>query len=384
MSMRLLAFVVLIAGDVACGGDSGSAVGAKAPFGALSEAAVSTFEAVVSDGSTQSFEGRREGSRTIGGVDYADWALGAFAAGAPARGGRVWMTWEPGDERLVVAGGEVYWPENGIAPAEGPFISGTFESPITLTLDPPIGEPQSLAVKASIAVGDPLSPTEVVPIDLVATYTLVATDAVAETAAGPVAGCRIYQGSAELFGATHSANVTYHPDLGLIAAEMDYPPPNGFAVDLLGVLDQGLAQSGMNTIKGLAIVSPQHPSFMLDTYDRAGTFDADKTVHAKMLLELRWVDAAKARTDEFPALLAPDFGTLFGWFPAQFVASPVSLFHPAENGQGFTYWYAYVDEAAKNEPGGNGIAYHAGVTLPDFVSSPMRVTGRIIYALAAP
>ena len=66
------------------------------------------------------------------------------------------------------------------------------------------------------------------------------------------------------------------------------------------------------------------------------------------------------------------------------MASPISLFHPSENGQGFTYWIAYVDQAAKNEAGGNGIAYHAGVTLPDFVSSPMRVSGRIVYHLVTP
>ena len=140
----------------------------------------------------------------------------------------------------------------------------------------------------------------------------------------------------------------------------------------------------MSSIKGMGRISPESRTFELDTYDRAGEFDADKTVHAKMLLELRWEDDAKAQTDEFPALFAPDFGTVIGYFPGSFVASPVSLFHPAENGRGFKYWYAYVDEAAKNEAGSNGIAYHAAVTLPDFVSSPMRVTGRIIYRLYKP
>src|SRR5690606_14212728 len=119
--------------------------------------------------------------------------------------------------------------------------------------------------------------------------------------------------------------------------------------------------------KGMGVVSPDNRTFRLSTYDRAGEFDADKTVHAKMLLELRWVDEDKARTDEFPALFSPDFGTVIGMFPASFVSSPISLLHPAENGKGYTFWYAFVDQAAKNEPGEGGIAYHAGVTLPDFV-----------------
>ena len=64
--------------------------------------------------------------------------------------------------------------------------------------------------------------------------------------------------------------------------------------------------------------------------------------------------------------------------------SPVSIFHPEENKQGFTYWYAYVNEAAKNEPGENGILYRIKVTFPDYMTSPVRVTARIRYPIYRP
>ncbi|MCC6622510.1 MAG: hypothetical protein IT385_14695 [Deltaproteobacteria bacterium] len=367
---------------VACESDPGEVAGHD-PFGPISEAAVSTFEAVSADGATRSYTARREGERSIAGVDYGQWSLGDFTAGATPRGGRVWLDWSPGAPQVVVAGGEVFWPDNGLVASE-PFASGTFDSPVTLDVAPPIGVPQALPVKATIVIGDPATSTDTIDLDVVATYTRVAADAVVATAAGPIAGCTVYEGSAEVLGQTYHASATYHPELGFLAASLDYPPPNGFSADLTGLVDYGVATNGVNVIKGMGVISPERPTFRLSTYDRAGEFDADKNVHAKMLVEVRWVDEAKARVGELPALFAPDFGTAIGYFPATFVASPVSLFHPAENGQGFTFWYAYVDQAAKNEAGGNGIAYHAGATLPDFVSSPMRVTARIIYGLYAP
>lgn len=383
MRARSLLWIAVVA--LGCDSDGGGETGnGKEPFGAVTEAAVGTFEGASADGTTRRFESRRIGIRTVAGIDFDEWSLGDFPSGAPGRGGRVWLTWEPAAERVTVAGGEVYWPENGIGPADAPFVSGTFDSPITLDAAPPVGEPQTLPVKATVVVGDPASPTQTIDIDVVATWTLAQTDVTVATPAGPVAGCRVYEGSAEVLGEIHHASITYHPELGFIAGELDYPPPNGFSADLAGLVDYGVAQAGMNILKGMGTISPASRTFRLSTYDRAGEFDADKTVHAKMLLELRWVDEAKARTAEFPALFAPDFGTVIGYFPSTFVSSPASLLHPAENGQGFTYWYAFVDEAAKNEPGEGGIAYHAGVTLPDFVTSPMRVTGRIIYKLVAP
>ena len=124
-------------------------------------------------------------------------------------------------------------------------------------------------------------------------------------------------------------------------------------------------------------VDSARPTFGVDTYDIAGAVDADKTIHARMLIEVRWVDEVKALAELLPPVVL-DFGTPMGWFPSELVASPVSLFHPDENGRGFHYGVAYVSQAAKNEPG-DGTAYHAKVTLPDYASSAVRVTVRIIY-----
>jgi len=58
--------------------------------------------------------------------------------------------------------------------------------------------------------------------------------------------------------------------------------------------------------------------------------------------------------------------------------SSTSIFHPEENGKGYVFWYGYVNQAAKNEAGSNGIAYHITVREdPGF--SAVRATGRIYY-----
>jgi len=62
------------------------------------------------------------------------------------------------------------------------------------------------------------------------------------------------------------------------------------------------------------------------------------------------------------------FETESGYFPFALVQSPVSIFHPEENKEGFTYWLCHVDEAAKNEPGGNGILHKIKVTFPDYIT----------------
>jgi hypothetical protein len=122
-------------------------------------------------------------------------------------------------------------------------------------------------------------------------------------------------------------------------------------------------------------------SFDLSTYDVRGQFDADKDKHAKMLVEVRFMEDEKAKTADRPPI-ETDIGTVFGVYPHELIASPVSFFHAEENGKGFTFWIAYVDQAAKNEST-NGISYHISATVPDYGSSPVRVTSRIVYNLYA-
>jgi hypothetical protein len=119
-------------------------------------------------------------------------------------------------------------------------------------------------------------------------------------------------------------------------------------------------------------------SFNLDTYDCDGQkIAADKNTHASMLLELRWVDETQAKTDTQPAPKV-EFGTTMGYFPNAMAGSPTSIFHPEENGKGFKYWYSYVNQAAKNSPGGNSETYHIKVGAVAGLS-PVRVTARIYY-----
>lgn len=372
-----LMFLVVACDSSSGGGDT---PGGKDPFGTPSAAAVSTLSATRPDGTTIVVTGAKVGDIAIAGKPYAKLQIGDFTTSTPM-GGELWADWKPDAGALTVAGGLVHWADNEIVAPGLPFLTATFDAPLTLDIAPPIGVAQAIHVTGNARIGDA---TETQLFDVQATYTRVAEDAVAETSIGPIAGCTKFEGTADILGEPRAATVYYHPDFGFVAGSLDWPPPNGVHADFVGLSDPGVAASGTNVVKGAGMIDASHRTFRLDTYDVHKAFDADKMVHAKMLLEVRWVDATKARTSEFPALFAPDFGTVWGTFPSAFVASPISLFHPSENGQGFTYWIAYVDQAAKNEPGANGIAYHAGVTLPDFVSSPMRVSGRIVYHLVAP
>jgi hypothetical protein len=60
--------------------------------------------------------------------------------------------------------------------------------------------------------------------------------------------------------------------------------------------------------------------------------------------------------------------------------SPISLLHPEENGKGYKFFWAYVDQAAKNEPGSNGISYKVSVTKP-MGAAPIKASARILYNL---
>ncbi|HPB97712.1 MAG TPA: hypothetical protein PKW66_17460, partial [Polyangiaceae bacterium] len=104
--------------------------------------------------------------------------------------------------------------------------------------------------------------------------------------------------------------------------------------------------------------------------------------HAKMLVEARFADDSKAQSSDRPPI-DTQIGTTMGVFPHQLVASPISFFHPEENGKGFTFWVGYVDQAAKNESV-NGISYHITAKVPNDASNSVRVTSRIIYSLYKP
>jgi hypothetical protein len=172
-----------------------------------------------------------------------------------------------------------------------------------------------------------------------------------------------------------SGELWYHPSYGVVAFNS---PEIGIGTAMSDSSDCGsIDSSNYRIIRKVGVVDSSS-SFDLDTYNCDGNqIAADKNTHAQMLLELRWADATKAQTDTQP-LPNVEFGTTVGYFPNSMAESPASVFHPEENGKGFKYWYSYVSQAAKNEPGDNSTTYHIKVSAVPGLSA-VRVTARIYY-----
>ena len=241
------------------------------------------------------------------------------------------MEWGP--DEVVVAGGEIRWDDFGLTPAGTPVISGTFDSPVTVPLDVPVGEPQTVHATGEAVVGDPMNPVLEITVDHDLDYTLVEEDVTADTPMGPVSGCKRYTGSTVVEGVTYEGEIVFHPTHGLVGGWVNWPDPDGARVDLRDIVDLGTGAFGDNELQGMALVGPDNPNFELNTYDVNGTLDADKDQHAKMLLELRYADEAMAMSDTQPPLNV-EFGTAWGYFPHTLIPSPVSVFPPGGERQG--------------------------------------------------
>lgn len=255
----------------------------------------------------------------------------------------------------------------------------TLAEPIEINLDEmETGDTRDATIEMS-ALG------QSIPVNV--TYGPVEDDVTLMSAMGPILGCRKYEveGTFEMSGLPLSGTLIegagyVHPELGLVGWEAE---DLGIGLSMSATANYGDAAEGPNVIEMTDILTATNLSFDLNTYDRIGALDADKNTHAKMLLELRWADPNVATTHDAPdALMASvEFGTLGGlyYFPHELIESPASIFFPKENGQGFRYWYAFVDQAAKNQDN-NGISYNISVnkdsSLPD-----LRVTARIGYTI---
>ena len=310
------------------------------------------------------------GQKTIGGVAYD--RLATTRSDDPSTGGEYWIK-ENGDDTLDFAGFLHTELLSGVLPS----ASTTFTAPITVKIDPPVGQPQMVTATGIVALGDSGAPTTA---NFSGQYTLTEQDATVATGIGPVSGCNHYAGSATsdsaeipavLKGMTVSAELWYHPSYGVVAFNS---PTLGLGTAMTGTDDCGeIDSSDYRIIRKVGVVDAS-TSFNLDTYDCDGNeIAADKNTHASMLLELRWVDEAAAMTDLEPRPIV-EFGTPMGYFPSMGAESPASIFHPEENGKGFKYWYTYVSQAAKNEIG-NSTAYHISVRGVAGLS-PVRVTAR--------
>jgi hypothetical protein len=314
------------------------------------------------------------GAKTIGGKTYE--RLATLNVADSTQGGEYWIN-ENSDGTVDFAGFDLH---STLASVLLPPSSLVLDTPVSVKLDAPLGQAQTVALSGTLT---PAGSSTGTPLQATGQYTLVEKDVVVQTDMGPVAGCSHYGGSASsasdavpavFRGLTVRADLWYHPSFGVVAFKA---PDLGLETRMKDSNDCGTPDaSGHVVIRKVAVVDTTQSSFELSSYGCSGSFDADKNTHAKMLLELRWLDETKAKSTTQPTP-SYQFQTVFGYFPSMILQSPVSILHPEENGNGFVYWIAYVDQAAKNEAGSNGISYGIRVTASG--TDPVRASARIYY-----
>lgn len=251
-------------------------------------------------------------------------------------------------------------------------VEVVFSQAFHIDMEGPIGQPQTATLGGELTLGDPSISEELyLPFDI--TATVLETDVVAPAPMGDVPGCRHASVSASSGDLSATGEVWTRDDVGFV---------HGFVDTTWGRFDLGeLGYKGFDdvgdrrVIQAEGVVQLGRP-FSLSTYDIDGDFLADKDTHAQMWLEMRWANAERARTEEQP-LLSYQFGTVLGTYPAEIQRSDVSLLHASES-EGFVYWYALVDQAAKNEAD-NGIAYQVSAWNDGFISDDVLVGAFIRY-----
>ena len=315
------------------------------------------------------------GQKAIAGTSYD--RLATTRIDDPTKTGEYWIKESP-NGAVAFAGFAHSDLLAGIVPA----ATTTFSTPIALNLNVPIGQPQAVTTTASVQL---VNTGVTSSAHLTGQYTLTEKDVTVATGVGPLSGCSHFTGQAQtdsadvpaIFqGKTINAELWHHPSFGVVAFNA---PDIGIGTVMTDSSDCGsMDASNHKIIRKTGVVNPSSSSFNLDTFDCDGKqIAADKNTHAAMLLELRWADETQAKTDTQPVPRV-EFGTSIGYFPNAMAELPLSTFHPEENGKGFKYWYSYVNQAAKNEPGDNSTTYHIKVS-PVADLAPVRVTARIYY-----
>jgi len=372
----------MLAALAACGGNSDDV---KRPLDPPGRDTQATYEVRLVGGGEVPAQVRFVGEAPFNGQTWEKWEV-SYPKDGGTKVAHVFGVASEG-RRIVVAGGDVVYPPGDTRHKD--YVV-TLDTPVAVDLDAiPVGQPQTLSVSGKVVIaGQPE-----IRASGTATWTKTRTDAVVETKLGSVGGVEVYEGEVVLEegeghwvldavkGMKVRGTVFMHPTMGVLQYETPDFPLGGAMTGSRGCGDPGAGD--WNTIQAVGLVAPGQPPFDLDTSDCSGEWDADKMRHAQMLLELRFADDDQARTSQQPPVDVT-FGTAWGWFPFQLLPSPVSIFHPEENGQGYTFWYAYVNEGAKNEPGDNGILYHVEVRPTDYQTSPVRAAARIHYGIYRP
>lgn len=179
-------------------------------------------------------------------------------------------------------------------------------------------------------------------------------------------------------GCTAEAGWSWNADEGCVPAA-GLPPDTAKVRD--GLWAWPTCVGGRRIVQGEGRVGPEAGSCTVSTYDETGSFNADKTQHARMLIEVRWADDARARSDDKPGTEVL-FETVWGYFPNPGLArTETSALWPDESGQGCRFWSVRVDQGAANEPG-DAIAYSIRAS-PGEGDADVLVRARIDYVPSA-
>lgn len=353
------------------GGGSSSFDPEKSSYGEGTETSTGKYYASVLQGGTKAFVAKKTGTVMKGSTE-----LSIITATSDESTREVLVSPFPLNESddTVIFGG--YTSTSG--------MSITADTPAEIDLLPPVGEdvPFNKDFTATFP-GMTISSN----FNFNGSYQLVSEDATVQTPYGTYSGLRYYTAKGAITGTLIPAvlkdgNLTgelwISPTLGIIAYKI---PEFGIGGNMESTWDYGDPnETGFKTIRKSGFIDTANPNFLLDTYDIAGKNDADKNTHAKMLLEIRYVDEELAKTGAMPVYptLTVEFGVPLGYFPHQLFESPVSIFHPEENGKGYKYFIGFVDQAAKNNAM-DPISYHISVRADPNFAPAMRVTARIYY-----
>jgi len=353
-----------------CGDDSESSVNGKAPYGNPTQSAVHDFNISLLEGVKKKVTGSIVGTQTISGREFFH-----YQAVSSDSVSDIYVTPYPlGNSKTVTFGKITTNSGFEITPIE----------PVEINLFPSTGENVDISMDFEAKL-DGMNVKSV--ITLTGSYQLLSDNASVSTSMGTFNELLHYKGSGNVTGdilpgylenVNLNAEVWYHPTVGVVMYEV---AELGLGGDMSGTWDIGTEQ-GHSIVRKIGIINSENPNFELDTIQVSNELDADKNQHAKMLLEIRYVDDENAKTGPMPSSPAVniEFGVTFGWFFGhELIESPVSIFHPEENGKGYKFFIAYVDQASKNSPGGEGISYHIKVNADTSITPDMRVTARILY-----
>ena len=328
---------------------------------------------------------RIAGTKTIAGKDFVRVQVGKMATyeGDPAAD-YVEIWGQPDGTGIVFAGGEIHSPAS-VQPGGGPGVTLEVNPPVRLETNIEVNTPEYVTATSSLFLGDPATVTPITGTQT-GQIVLVSKAESVVTGIGTLTGASHYTGEVTVNGQKATGEAWLVSGKGLVAAKGSWP---GFPGDV-HEFTLGLAGTGGVTVSGdhhiaerETLINAANTKFSIDTYDLDGGFYADKATHANMLLELRWADPEMAKTST-PPPVSIDFGTAIGYYPASLTDVPVSALHPEENGKGYLYWSALVNQAAKNEPG-TTTSYHIKATYTGAASAgDVRASGQLNYRYLKP